>query len=111
MEKKSKHLLVGKTEFLFNKKKLQALLNSAKGSNVVLVSIKDYNVNNELNVSYEAAPNFLNTTTGEITPTGGKIIGSATIPCPYPPGCNPAGNISKAKLISCFLDLEEKKRK
>ena len=111
MKSNSKNLLVSKTEVLFNKKKLQSLLNSSKNSNVVVFSIKNYSSNNDVNVSYQAAPFLLNPTTGKTTPSGGSVVGCAMIRCPYPPGCGPTGTAATGQLVGEFLDLDEKKRK
>lgn len=113
MKTNPKGTLVSKTEIYFNKEELLELLSSATDSNIVVVSTKQYAVNNEVNVSFQAQPMFLNTVTGAVTPKkrGTMLIGASPWPCPYPPGCNPAQYAAKAKLMSSFLHLKEHKSK
>lgn len=108
-----KGTLVHKTEIFFNKEELLELLSRATDSNIVVVSTKHHSVNDDVHVSYQAQPKFLNTSSGEITPGkgGNMLVGASPWPCPYPPGCQGAQSAEKAKMMSGFLKLKGQKGK
>ena len=113
MAKNSKDLLVGKTEIYFNKKDLMALLASATKSNILVVSTKTFACKNDINVSLQAQPMYLNPNTGALTPEiGGRmIIGCSPVPCPYPPGCGGTSNAAAGNITGNALNLDGKKSK
>jgi len=113
MSKTSQELLVGKTEIYFNKKDLLALLASANSCNVLVVSTKHFASKNEINVSLQAQPMYLDPDTGSLVPEAGgrMVIGCYPIPCPYPPGCGGTQDSEKAKFTGKALNLKGKRNK
>ncbi len=124
MKNTSQKFLLSKTEIVFNKKKLLESLNSADDCNIVVITTSHFNVDNEIQISHQIAPMFIDKKTGTMTAStkankktnNNRMAASATIndgttngvqlpPCPYPPGCDTNSLIARAENVTSNLEV------